>query len=167
MRLAGRDASSGLVIRMLMRMNGRDLFLHEPLYDAELGKAQGTVKPAYLRFDAKLRPGLGRAGIIKAAEGDADTIASQALIGQWCAASCAEAAFGDVRTREGCDCAVDDDEFRDPHACEGHERTSACLLAHSAVADVDAGRLGDQAIAHCAALATSCQASRRVDRHRP
>jgi hypothetical protein len=34
------------------------------------------------------------------------------------------------------------------------------------MADVGADRLADQAIAHGAALATSRQASRRIDRHR-
>src|ERR1700722_16427628 len=114
MRLAGRDTSSGLVVRMLTRMSGGFFFLREPLVDAELGKVQGKVKPADLRFDAKLRPRLDRAGIIKAAEGDADAVAPRALIGQWRAASCAEAALGDVRTREGCDGAAGDDEFRNP-----------------------------------------------------
>src|SRR5579863_3132 len=158
---------SGFAIRMLMVVDRRDLLLRQPLFGANLGKVQRTEKPADSRFDAKLGSELDRAWIVEAAEGDADAIGREAPVGQWRAAFGAKAALGDVRTREGRDCAFGDDELGKLDAAKGHERTAARLLAHPAMADVGAVRRGEEPIAHRAALASPREAGRRIDHHRP
>src|SRR6185437_7289556 len=150
---------------MLVVVDCRDLLAREPLLGANLGAAQGAVKPADPRFDAKLGLRLDRARIVEAAEGDADPVAVEAPVGQRRAALSAEAALGDVGAREGRDGAAGDDEIGKPHAAKGHERTAARLLTHPAMADIGAGRAGVKPIAHRAALASSREGSRNLGRH--
>ncbi len=150
-------ASSGLVIRMLMRMNGRDL-RSSPSHCSERAGWIWRRPNGNFNSTPNCVSGLGRAGSSRLPIVTADAVAAQALIGQRRAAFGAEAALGDVRAGEGL-------RSRRASRRSSDIRTPANAMNGPPLAFwhirqwqmFERRRLGVETVAHGAALATSRQ----------
>src|ERR1700728_2777651 len=118
MRLTGRQASSGLVIWMLMRTNGASLDRGREISDGQTGYGVG---PGQFRLDAVLhrRWDLGR--LIEAADRYGNPVPARDEIAQRRAAFGAKSALGNVGAGEGLWRPARPDEAGHWYAGERHE----------------------------------------------
>src|SRR5665811_497931 len=129
----GRDDSSGLVIGMLMRMNGAALECDREILDWQAGYGVG---PWQFRLGAVLHGGRRVGGPVEAADRHGNPVPTGNEKCQRRSAFAAEPTLSNVGAGEGFWRPTRPDEIGLRHTRKRHERAAGRLLAHPAVANV-------------------------------